>query len=251
MDKEQQFNSPAKKPAELQKEKSDFETGFRTPEISKDKVEQLKARKERIGNMSSFFKRTAVLMSSQSDCNSSKPAITLDEYLWPSKINSFSNSIQKMPISSNKEVRDSPQEEIVKKTTKVKLPSSQFSSILSQISLFENQNLENEAKISIEKKEQQKRLHACEVCNVKTRFTRAILSCCATRTLCLRCYDHYCLQYSPGKLVCPFCEKSNVEVERLAIGLFSPFASKDLGQSESQAEGYPSKSLEANDEVSM
>lgn len=72
MDREQQFHSPEKRNHRHHFDNADFDTGFRTPELCKDKVELLKAKRENIGTMSSFFKRTAPFVSSQSDANSSR-----------------------------------------------------------------------------------------------------------------------------------------------------------------------------------
>lgn len=72
MDIEQSFQSPEKRQIRDYQDKCDFDTGFRTPELCKDKIEMVMAKKEMIGTMSSFFKKTAPMISSQSDSNSSK-----------------------------------------------------------------------------------------------------------------------------------------------------------------------------------
>lgn len=66
------FFSPDKRNIQQLREHYDYETGFRTPEISKGKLEQVMAKREKIGTMSSFFKRTTAMVSSQSERNSSK-----------------------------------------------------------------------------------------------------------------------------------------------------------------------------------
>lgn len=127
--------------------------------------------------------------------------------------------------------------------------SQPFGSKDSNISIFENRSRDFDFFKEENQKPKQPIVSRCEVCNVKTRFTRAILSCCSDRMLCLRCFEHFCIMNSSDQRTCPFCNNDKVKVSKEVKGLFSPFSSQ--GQYDHQSRGYSFHDYDSDDGKSV
>lgn len=143
------------------------------------------------------------------------------------------------------------QRETLRQSTSRNVESQGFFSQASDISLFENTSREPELVEDNHQNLKPSFVSCCEVCDAKTRFTRAVMSCCADRCLCIRCYEHFLSLHSSENQTCPFCKNSKVKVSKRVEGLFSPFSSQNEASMSLRSNGFYGESFDPDDGTSI
>lgn len=170
---------------------------------------------------------------------------------WLSKISSFSSSLKRptMDVLIGQPVED--HSDICKPTTRIKLCAS-LPKQGTDLNDPGDTQINKLGKHQLESKDTVPQLvNRCETCSEKTRFSRAVFSCCNNKHLCLRCYDLFSHQQTANSLSCPFCGNSSTSVQREVTGLFSGQVSQGSQASQDDSQVYFPRSINSSEGVSM